>query len=40
VQPKYDAGVLDTWWFDAKKAEALASGKPETQPQQQQPAKP
>ena len=22
VQPKYDAGVLDTWWFDSQKAEA------------------
>jgi microcin C transport system substrate-binding protein len=39
IQPKYDAGVLDTWWFDPKKAEALASGKPETQ-SQDQPAKP
>ncbi|HVX35028.1 MAG TPA: extracellular solute-binding protein [Hyphomicrobium sp.] len=39
VQPKYDMGVLDTWWFDPKKAEALASGKPEAQ-SQQQPAKP
>ncbi|HEY8194500.1 MAG TPA: extracellular solute-binding protein [Hyphomicrobium sp.] len=39
VQPKYDAGVLDTWWFDSKKAEALASGKPQAQSQEQQ-AKP
>jgi microcin C transport system substrate-binding protein len=37
VQPKYDAGVLDTWWFDSKKAEALSSGKP--QAQSQEPAK-
>ncbi|MBA2126654.1 hypothetical protein DLM45_10535 [Hyphomicrobium methylovorum] len=35
VQPKYDAGILDTWWFDAKKAEALKSGSPETQPKEQ-----
>jgi microcin C transport system substrate-binding protein len=27
VQPKYDEGVLDTWWFDPKKAAALSSGK-------------
>ncbi len=39
VQPKYDAGVLDTWWFDSKKAEALSSGKPQVQSQEQQ-AKP
>jgi microcin C transport system substrate-binding protein len=38
VQPKYDEGVLDTWWFDPKKAEALSSGKP-MQSQEQQ-AKP
>lgn len=37
VQPKYDAGVLDTWWFDSKKAEALSSGKPQVQ--SQEPAK-
>jgi microcin C transport system substrate-binding protein len=37
VQPKYDAGVLDTWWFDSQKAEALSSGKPLAQ---EQPAKP
>jgi microcin C transport system substrate-binding protein len=35
LQPKYDAGVLDTWWFDSKKAEALSSGKSEVQPEQQ-----
>lgn len=29
VQPKYDSGVVDTWWFDAKKAAALNSGAPE-----------
>jgi microcin C transport system substrate-binding protein len=23
VKPKYDRGILDTWWFDAKKAAAL-----------------
>ena len=28
VQPKYDAGMLDTWWFDPVKAAALSSGKP------------
>jgi microcin C transport system substrate-binding protein len=39
VQPKYDSGVLDTWWFDPKKAEALKSGKPLAQ-SQEQPAKP
>jgi microcin C transport system substrate-binding protein len=38
VQPKYDEGVLDTWWFDPKKAAALSSGKP-MQSQEQQ-AKP
>jgi len=37
VQPKYDAGVLDTWWFDSQKAEALSSGKPQVQ--SQEPAK-
>lgn len=31
VQPKYDSGVVDTWWFDAKKAADLNSGKPEPQ---------
>jgi len=30
-QPKYDAGVLDTWWFDSKKDEALRSGQPQPQ---------
>jgi microcin C transport system substrate-binding protein len=29
VQPKYDNGVVDTWWFDAAKAAALSSGKTE-----------
>jgi len=38
VQPKYDAGILDTWWYDQAKAEALASGKPMAQ--SQEPAKP
>lgn len=33
VQAKYEPGVLDTWWFDPKKAEALASGKPQPQSQ-------
>jgi microcin C transport system substrate-binding protein len=33
VQPKYDAGILDTWWYDPQKAAALNSGKPEAQPQ-------
>jgi microcin C transport system substrate-binding protein len=27
TKPKYDPGVLDTWWFDSAKAEALAAGK-------------
>lgn len=27
VQPKYDNGVLDTWWIDASKLAALNSGK-------------
>jgi len=27
VQPKYDAGILDTWWYDPAKAAALSSGK-------------
>lgn len=47
IQPKYDNGVLDTWWFDAVKAAALKSGKPEaemapekTPESTQQPAKP
>ncbi|MET0639664.1 MAG: extracellular solute-binding protein, partial [Hyphomicrobium sp.] len=39
TQPKYDNGVLDTWWFDAQKAAALNPGKSEAQPVQQ-PAKP
>ena len=25
---KYDPGVLDTWWVDSKKAEALTAGQP------------
>ena len=33
VKPKYDPGVLDTWWYDTQKADALAAGKPQvTQP--------
>lgn len=47
IQPKYDNGVLDTWWIDAAKAAALQSGKPDAQktPEKtpdttQQPAKP
>ena len=27
TKPKYDPGVLDTWWFDSQKATALAQGK-------------
>jgi microcin C transport system substrate-binding protein len=27
IKPKYDPGVLDTWWYDSAKADALASGK-------------
>ncbi len=38
VKPKYDAGILDTWWYDPAKAAALASGKPMAQ--SQEPAKP
>ena len=30
IKPLYDPGVLDTWWYDAAKAEALAAGKPQT----------
>jgi microcin C transport system substrate-binding protein len=26
VKPKYDRGIVDTWWFDAAKAERLAKG--------------
>ena len=25
TKPKYDPGILDTWWYDSKKAEALAA---------------
>ena len=32
IQPKYDAGILDTWWYDEKKAAALAAGKSDEQP--------
>jgi microcin C transport system substrate-binding protein len=40
TQPKYDNGVLDTWWFDATKAAALNSGQTEAQSKQQtEPAK-
>lgn len=35
VQPKYDAGILDTWWYDPAKAAALSSGKPTSQSQEQ-----
>ncbi len=38
IQPKYDNGVLDTWWYDAKKAAALNPGSTEAQ-SKQQPAK-
>ncbi len=34
IKPKYDPGVLDTWWFDSSKAEALAANK--SQPQKPQ----
>ncbi len=27
TKPKYDPGVLDTWWFDSQKAQALASAQ-------------
>lgn len=26
IQPKYDRGIVDTWWFDASKAAALGQG--------------
>lgn len=29
IQPKYDSGILDTWWYDAAKAKALAEGATE-----------
>ena len=35
TKAKYDPGILDTWWFDSKKAEALAaktSGKSAARP--------
>lgn len=35
AKPKYDRGILDTWWYDSKKAEALAaktSGKSAASP--------
>ncbi len=28
TKAKYDPGVLDTWWYDSKKAEALTAGGP------------
>ena len=27
LQPKYDLGVIDTWWFDQAKADMIAAGK-------------
>ena len=27
TKPKYDPGVLDTWWYDSQKAAALTAGK-------------
>ena len=38
TKPKYDPGVLDTWWFDSEKAQALASAQPAA-PAQQSPQK-
>jgi microcin C transport system substrate-binding protein len=38
TKPNYDPGVLDTWWYDPAKAEALASAKP--QPDQKDKATP
>ncbi|MFN0218544.1 MAG: extracellular solute-binding protein [Hyphomicrobium sp.] len=32
TKPKYDPGVLDTWWFDSAKADALASNMPKAEP--------
>ena len=32
IKPKYDAGILDTWWFDPAKAQALANGTTAPQP--------
>jgi microcin C transport system substrate-binding protein len=29
AKPKYDPGILDTWWYDLKKAETLAAGQPQ-----------
>jgi microcin C transport system substrate-binding protein len=26
IKPKYDRGIIDTWWYDPAKAEKLASG--------------
>ena len=27
IKPKFELGVLDTWWFDSKKAAMIAAGK-------------
>ena len=35
IQPKYDNGVLDTWWIDPQKAATLSSGATEAKPTQQ-----
>lgn len=32
-KPNYDPGILDTWWYDSAKAEALAAGQQPTKPQ-------
>jgi microcin C transport system substrate-binding protein len=32
TKPLYAPGVLDTWWYDSVKAEALAARKPQASP--------
>ncbi|NOT70002.1 MAG: ABC transporter substrate-binding protein [Hyphomicrobium sp.] len=32
IKPKYDPGILDTWWYDSVKAEALAGGQGKAPP--------
>ena len=27
VKPRYDTGIIDTWWFNPKKAAMIAAGK-------------
>jgi hypothetical protein len=28
VKPKYDPGVIDTWWYDSEKAGKLTRAEP------------